>query len=74
MIRYETKKRIWTLTLIRRFYLIPEWEFGTDIYYLTWLWFSVEATSIEWLNFCDQHGGGFEEMFDFILREIEEDE
>ena len=73
MIRYETKKRIWTLSLCRRFFLKPVWDFGGDVSYLTWLWFSVEATSIEWLDFCDRHGGGFGEMFDLMLREIEED-
>lgn len=64
--RIETKNHIYTLVRIPTFWLLPVVEWGEDVASATWLWFSLDRISKEWLKFCEDHGGGMAATLEWL--------
>lgn len=73
MIRVETKRSIWTLTLNRWLWrpMVMHQPDCSGVY--GWLCFAVDWFSKEWLDFCEDHGGGLGTTMQWLEEDLNDE-
>jgi len=73
MLRWETKRRIWSLSRIRVWHWWPDCKVGKNVsvWSFIWLCWWLEGISKEWLDYCERKGFGMRDAIEFVLREVD---